>query len=90
MFDKNHDGKISCEELGVVLRTLGHRYSQAEVEEMIKNADKNGEASQNLCVNRPDLPPFPPPILCVFVIVSFIPLLSDQALFYDQSFPMVY
>ena len=43
MFDKNKDGKISCEELGVVLRTLGHRYSQAEVEEMIKNADKNGE-----------------------------------------------
>ena len=26
-----------------MLRTLGHRYSQAEVEEMIKNADKNGE-----------------------------------------------
>lgn len=41
MFDKNKDGKISCEELGVVLRTLGHRYSQTEVEEMIKNADKN-------------------------------------------------
>lgn len=41
MFDKNKDGKISCEELGVVLRTLGHRYSQAEVEEMISNADKN-------------------------------------------------
>ncbi|XP_025093091.1 neo-calmodulin-like isoform X2 [Pomacea canaliculata] len=41
MFDKNKDGKISCEELGVVLRTLGHRYSQTEVEEMIKTADKN-------------------------------------------------
>ncbi|XP_070209379.1 calmodulin-like [Littorina saxatilis] len=41
MFDKNKDGKISCDELGVVLRTLGHRYSQTEVEEMIKNADKN-------------------------------------------------
>ena len=33
-----------CEELGVVLRTLGHRYSQAEVEEMIKIADKCEEA----------------------------------------------
>ena len=43
MFDKNKDGKISCEELGVVLRTLGHRYSQEEIQEMIKNADKNGE-----------------------------------------------
>ncbi|KAL8572584.1 hypothetical protein ACOMHN_017218 [Nucella lapillus] len=41
MFDKNKDGKISCEELGVVLRTLGHRYSHAEIEDMIKNADKN-------------------------------------------------
>lgn len=41
MFDKNKDGKISCEELGVVLRTLGHRYSQTEIEDMIKNADKN-------------------------------------------------
>ena len=51
MFDKNHDGKISCEELGVVLRTLGHRYSQAEVEEMIKNADKNGEAFRHLSVS---------------------------------------
>lgn len=47
MFDKNKDGKISCEELGVVLRTLGHRYSQTEVEEMIKNADKNGKC---ICV----------------------------------------
>ena len=26
-----------------MLRTLGHRYSQAEVEEMIKNTDKHGE-----------------------------------------------
>ena len=43
MFDKNSDGKISCDELGVVLRTLGHRYSQTEVEEMIKNVDKNGK-----------------------------------------------
>ncbi|XP_076437746.1 uncharacterized protein LOC143276953 isoform X2 [Babylonia areolata] len=41
MFDKNKDGKISCEELGVVLRTLGHRYSHAEIEDMIKIADKN-------------------------------------------------
>ena len=26
-----------------MLRTLGHRYSQTEVEEMIKNTDKYGE-----------------------------------------------
>ena len=42
LFDKNHDGRISSDELGMVLRTLGHNYSQAEVEEMIKTADTNG------------------------------------------------
>ena len=42
MFDKNNDGKISSEELGCVLRTLGHNHSPIEVEEMIKNVDTNG------------------------------------------------
>ncbi|XP_055872292.1 calmodulin-A-like isoform X3 [Biomphalaria glabrata] len=41
MFDKNNDGKISCDELGCVLRTLGHEYSQMEIEDMIKHADIN-------------------------------------------------
>ena len=43
MFDKNNDGKISSEELGCVLRTLGHNHSPIEVEEMIKNVDTNGK-----------------------------------------------
>lgn len=43
MFDKNHDGKISSEELGCVLRSLGHEHSSKEVEDMIKNADTNGK-----------------------------------------------
>lgn len=46
MFDKNNDGKISCDELGCVLRTLGHEYSQMEIEDMIKHADINGESSR--------------------------------------------
>ena len=33
-----------------MLRTLGHRYSQAEVEEMIKNADRCGEAVMLLLI----------------------------------------
>lgn len=41
MFDKNHDGKISCEELGCVLRTLGYKPTPAEIEDMIKNVDTN-------------------------------------------------
>ncbi|KAK3742526.1 hypothetical protein RRG08_060028 [Elysia crispata] len=41
MFDENNDGKISCEELSGVLRTLGHDHSQAEIADMIKHADVN-------------------------------------------------
>ncbi|KAK6167611.1 hypothetical protein SNE40_021595 [Patella caerulea] len=41
LFDKNQDGKISSEELGCVLRTLGHDYTAIEIDEMIKNADTN-------------------------------------------------
>ena len=44
MFDKNHDGKISSEELGCVIRTLGHNHSSKEIEEMIKNVDTNGKS----------------------------------------------
>ena len=43
MFDKNKDGKISSEELGCVLRTLGHEHTKQEVDDMIKNADTNGK-----------------------------------------------
>ena len=42
LFDKNNDGKISSDELGRVLRTLGHNYSNDEVQEMISNVDTNG------------------------------------------------
>jgi Ca2+-binding EF-hand superfamily protein len=42
LFDKNNDGKISSDELGRVLRTLGHNYSNEEVQEMISNVDTNG------------------------------------------------
>lgn len=41
MFDKNQDGKISSEELGGVLRTLGHDYTMDDIEDMIKHADTN-------------------------------------------------
>ena len=39
-FDKNGDGRISTEELGQVLRSLGHQPTDAEVRDMIKRADK--------------------------------------------------
>lgn len=45
LFDKNHDGKISSDELGCVLRSLGLEYKQEEVDEMIKNADTNENGS---------------------------------------------
>jgi len=41
LFDKNHDGKIDGDELTAVLNSLGLKYSQTEVDEMIKKADTN-------------------------------------------------
>ncbi|KAK3581943.1 hypothetical protein CHS0354_007065 [Potamilus streckersoni] len=41
LFDKNKDGRISSEELGCVLRTLGHSCSKQEIEDMIRNVDSN-------------------------------------------------
>ena len=48
LFDKNLDGKISSDELGCVLRMLGHDYSQDDVDEMIKNADTNGNTTKHV------------------------------------------
>lgn len=45
MFDKNGDGKIGTKELDKVLRHMGQNPTQAEVEQMIRNADQNG----NIC-----------------------------------------
>ena len=41
-FDKNKDGRISCDELRFVMMNLGVEITTEEVDEMINDADKDG------------------------------------------------
>jgi len=43
LFDKNGDGKISAQELGEVMKTLGEDLSEEEVNNMIREGDINGD-----------------------------------------------
>lgn len=52
MFDKNRDGTISVEELGSILRALGQNPTKAQVDDIMKKADKNGK-SRFLYIKNP-------------------------------------
>lgn len=43
VFDKDNSGKISVAELREVMTSLGEKLTEGEVEEMIKDADTNGD-----------------------------------------------
>ena len=43
VFDKDGDGYISAAELKVVMMNLGEKLSDAEVDDMLKEADTNGD-----------------------------------------------
>lgn len=47
MFDKNKDGLISSTELRHVMTNLGEKLSEAEVDDMIKEADMDGDGMVN-------------------------------------------
>lgn len=47
VFDKNNDGLISATELRHVMTNLGERLSDAEVDDMIKEADSDGDGMVN-------------------------------------------
>lgn len=47
MFDKNLDGYIMAADLRKWMTTLGEKLSQEEVDEMIKDADTNGDGKIN-------------------------------------------
>lgn len=45
IFDKDGDGSITCSELGMVMKSLGQKPTEAELLAMVKevDADQNGE-----------------------------------------------
>lgn len=47
VFDKNNDGLISSTELRHVMTNLGERLSDEEVDDMIKEADMDGDGMVN-------------------------------------------
>lgn len=47
VFDKNNDGLISSSELRHVMTNLGEKLSEAEVDDMIKEADMDGDGLVN-------------------------------------------
>lgn len=47
VFDKDGDGKISAEELKHVMLNLGEKLTDEELDEMIKEADIDGDGEVN-------------------------------------------
>lgn len=47
VFDKNNDGLISSSELRHVMTNLGEKLSEEEVDDMIKEADLDGDGMVN-------------------------------------------
>lgn len=47
MFDKDNNGLISSTELRRVMTNLGEKLTEAEVEDMIKEADVDGDGMVN-------------------------------------------
>ncbi|KAK7679142.1 hypothetical protein QCA50_017904 [Cerrena zonata] len=48
VFDRNGDGKISAAELRHVLTSIGEKLSDADVDQMIKEADTNNDVGNGL------------------------------------------
>ena len=45
LFDKENKGMIGVEELGIVMRSLGHNLSEEEVKDMINEVDADGNGT---------------------------------------------
>lgn len=57
VFDKNNDGLISSSELRHVMTNLGEKLSQEEVDDMIKEADLDGDGQVNYNGKRVNVAP---------------------------------
>ena len=42
LFDKDGDGKITCLELGIVMKSLGQSPTDAELRDMVNEIDEDG------------------------------------------------
>ncbi len=42
LFDYDKDGVISVNDMKIALKSLGHKFSDGELEELIKKIDRNG------------------------------------------------
>lgn len=52
VFDRDGSGKISAEELRQVMNNLGEKLSDQEVEEMIREADTNGDGVSCILLSK--------------------------------------
>jgi len=48
LYDRDGDGKIACQELGTVIRSLGQNPTEAEVEDIIRNVIRERSLSRLL------------------------------------------
>ena len=42
LFDKDGDGRITCHELGIVMRSLGQQPTESELIDMVNEIDEDG------------------------------------------------
>ncbi|KRX88755.1 Calmodulin [Trichinella pseudospiralis] len=45
LFDKDGDGKITSQELGIVMRSLGQRPTESELRDMVNEVDEDGNGT---------------------------------------------
>ena len=48
MFDRDGSGRIEVDELRYTLRTLGEQLSDADLDEMLKAADRNSDGNVDI------------------------------------------
>ena len=81
MFDISGNGKIDFEDLKKVLTNLGEKFNDEDVEEMLKEADLNGDGMidyEGERKNRVNLPKILVRIFCWFCSIEFCTMLGME------------